>query len=86
MGRERSDWETPISGICVSCTKGDHECDQDAIGYACECPDCEETRVEVTTDAAEFFNGLEDFFKSIDPDRVGWDLIEADVDAGDLVN
>lgn len=71
MTNERRDWESPLEGPCESCKYGDHECSVEALGYACDCEPCEAARVSTQ----EFFNGLEDFFKSIDPDRgCGWDV------------
>ena len=72
-----------VVSLCESCQMGYHECAQEETHYACSCEDCGEAR----EDAVEFFNGLEDFFKSIDPDNIGWEQIEAEVDgydAGDI--
>lgn len=82
MGYETSDWENVVVEDCLSCATGDHECAQEETGRVCPCEPCTEERNEreAATSAAEFFNGLEDFFKSIDPDRVGWETIEAEAD------
>lgn len=68
--------------VCGACQNGDcQECASLPGGrwddFTCQCESCLFERQE--RNEIEFYNGLEDFFKSIDPDRLGWETIEAEV-------
>lgn len=69
-------------GYCQDCMVAMGDWD---VPDACGCETCAGDRAELETETVEFFNGLSDFFTSIDPENwVGWYVEEPLFDVVDL--